>query len=243
MSNLFIVHHLGLGDHIICNGLYREKMRSHRRAVFVVKWANRKTIREMFADLEDLWIVPLPSTVADSIQVQLGRMLGALGWEVLRLGFYGDDFFTSGDERPFDQQFYHQANVPFDYRWSKFLLPKHIACDSPTTLARPNPYGSQVFIHEDKVRGFVIDPKYYERATKVVRASKAMGMSFFDFSYALESADEVHLIESSFLALADSISPRGKLFVHEYSRPESRRDLRHRQTLRHDWVRLEAPHP
>lgn len=55
----------------------------------------------------------------------------------------------------------------------------------------------------------------------------------------MESAEQIHLIESSFLALGESLNLDGEKFVHECARPETLLDARHRQTLRAEWSRIE----
>ena len=50
----YIYHHLGLGDHIICNGLVRSLIKDEEMYVLFVKPHNRSTVEFMYRDLKNL---------------------------------------------------------------------------------------------------------------------------------------------------------------------------------------------
>ena len=51
MSELLIYHHLGLGDHIICNGLIREYAKRFDTVKLFCKPQNVQTVLHMYDDL------------------------------------------------------------------------------------------------------------------------------------------------------------------------------------------------
>ena len=53
METVFIHHHLGLGDHIICNGLVREFAKSYNINLFC-KSKNMYNVSVMFADVKNI---------------------------------------------------------------------------------------------------------------------------------------------------------------------------------------------
>ena len=52
----FIHHHLGLGDHIICNGIVRYVVKNYNfnNVAVVVKSSNLNNVRRMFSDLSQI---------------------------------------------------------------------------------------------------------------------------------------------------------------------------------------------
>ena len=59
MSNLFFRGHLGLGDHIVCNGLFRVLHEKHDKSIIPVKRHNRHSVERMFQDLSNVVVVPV----------------------------------------------------------------------------------------------------------------------------------------------------------------------------------------
>jgi len=240
---LFIVHHLGLGDHIICNGLYRTKAESFAKILFIVKAHNYGSVRTMLADVPNLNVIPIPSILADRFQVWLGKGLEILGWTVLRLGFFGKDYFLPGNSKSFDEQFYDQANLAFEARWNKFSIPSTKRSSPPSNITSGLDLKGYIFVHDDEERGFNVDTSFIPDGTEIIRPIRRQGVEILAYRELIENATELHMIESSFLALAESLGSRGKRFVHEYARPETVGDHRHRQTLRQDWTRIERRSP
>jgi hypothetical protein len=238
MKRLFILHHLGLGDHLICNGLYRVKLEEHKNCVFVVKRHNLATVREMLSDCPTALIIPAPSFIADRFQRILGKVFEILGWEILRLGFFGTNFLCPESNKRFDEQFYDQAGLPFATRWDRSIIPRSSNSEALTAdeiRGLPKPF---VFVHEDPNRGFIIDPGFINSGSLVVGPSLQAGRSFFSYCGLIETAVEVHLIGSSFLALAETLSLTGAKYVHNYARPDTAGDVRLRQSLKSEWTEV-----
>ena len=73
-------------------------------------------------------------------------------------------------------------------------------------------------------------------APKVVEPVKGSSpFSLFDYRRVLEEASELHLIESSFAAFAESINLTQKLYAHRYARGHALYDFRHEFTYRKNW--------
>ena len=67
---------------------------------------------------------------------------------------------------------------------------------------------------------------------KIVSPEKGLTENVFDYCYLIEHAAEIHVIESSFLFLIDSIKTNGKLFSHRYAKQLAQYTL---PNLRKDW--------
>jgi hypothetical protein len=93
-----------------------------------------------------------------------------------------------------------------------------------------------IYLHEDKNREFVINRKRIDSKLKIVEPVTGLSQfSLFDYRKVLEEASEIHLIESSFAAFAESIDLTQKLYAHRYARGHALYDFRHEFTYRSNW--------
>ena len=229
-----ITPHQGLGDHILCNGLYRHFSQSREHVIITVKQNYVHEIRYMLRDCPNIRILPLPLRRSWSYTRLIQIMSRPLPIEIVGLGSYGHNFFPKGVR--FDQNFYDQAGINFDFRWSKFEVPRNDKRENEVFEflgCHSEPY---IFLHEDKSRDFVIDRKRFDSKLKVVEPVKGSSQfSLFDYRKVLEEASELHLIESSFAAFAESIDLSQRLYAHRYARGHALYDFRHEFTYRNDW--------
>lgn len=204
--------HLGVGDHLLCNGLIRQLSKKYKQLKIPCWPYNHISVSHQFSDL------PNVETIAVLTDDQMSRM-GQRDTEAIRLGYYSQDEFLANQ---FDREFYRQANIPFHERWDSFLAPR-----SHGELTINEPF---TFIHEDTKRGFYINRSHIN--TDMLGFHPANQPNIFDCRKLLETAQEIHAINSCFLILADSIETQGKLFFHHYARPTVY------PTLRKDWTIL-----
>jgi hypothetical protein len=229
-----ITPHQGLGDHILCNGLYRHFSQSRRHVIITVKQNYVNEIRYMLRDCPNIKILPLPLRRSWTFTRLIQIISRPLPIEIVGLGSYGINFFPMGVR--FDQNFYDQAGMDFDFRWSKFKVPRDDRRENEIFELLGCHSGPYVFLHEDKNREFVIDRKRIDSKLKIVEpivGSKQF--SLFDYRKVLEGASEIHLIESSFAAFAESINLTQKLYAHRYARGHALYDFRHEFTYRSNW--------
>lgn len=205
MTNKFIYHHLGLGDHIICNGLVRylySKNKSDNISLFC-KPHYFSSVAFMYKDLDNLQIVK-----ADDIKVrQLIKFFDGgiiVGHEHLR--------FEPG--LTFDELFYKQLGVPFYSRWDAFKVVRDLSREEDVfkRLALAEPYA---FIHDDPGRGLIIDRSRIAEGLKHIHPSQVKTDNIFDYMTVMENATEVHCMDSSFKLMFDSCASKaGALFYH-----------------------------
>ena len=92
MKTLWILQHLGLGDHLICNGLVRFYA-SRYTSVFLFCWSsNLSSVQFVFRDLSNISIVPIKDLkeAEDLIKTAIDRHD-----EVLRLGVFSSKKFDA----------------------------------------------------------------------------------------------------------------------------------------------------
>lgn len=199
MRSLCINWHLGLGDHLLCNGLVRHYAAMYDIVVLPVWAHNKASIDFMFRDLGKIEARAIKHTK------EIPDLIDGCD-ECLDLGFAREDF----DAKVFDRSFYTQANVDFEKRWSDFKFTRDESIEAKCNV----PFR---FVHDDWGRGFQITRIKADDSCPIVRPHPLPNI--FQFIWMLENADEIHCIDSSFLSLADSIPTKAKRLVyHRYAR-------------------------
>ena len=130
--------------------------------------------------------------------------------EILKIGFH-----QLNDQQPFDQQFYSLAGVPFEKRWSSFKANRDKNKEQKLIYQLKIP-PKFALLHEDQSRGYKIDRNKIN--LPIVRLEKMDGFTMIDWLAVAELAAEIHVIDSSFLSLADQSNLKAKLYFHKYSR-------------------------
>jgi hypothetical protein len=212
VSAIFLKLHLGLGDAIICNGMVRVFAKDHEKVFVPAKFHNAPAVEWMFSDLPNVEVV---SVIDDSDMLRQATMCESVGvglWSKRGLQPQG-----------WDAGMYYDACVPFKCRWSEFKLPSDI----------PN-YGVEgsVFIHDDPERGYCIALAVPKDCIYMPSKRKP----FEDHVRMMLDAREIHVIDSCFLCLADSIETNAKRHVlHAYATAHDPYKKFGWPTLRKNW--------
>lgn len=203
MSELLIYHHLGLGDHIILNGLVRTYSLAFNVVKLFCKPQNVETVLHMYDDLGLELLIGDDDFARNYIRENRPKHLLCVGFDQLN------------NQEPFDYQFYNLADINFKTRWESFYCPPSPKEDELfDSLNLPPKYA---LIHEDAERGYLID--HSEISLPIVEIEKMAGYSLINWRKVIEGASELHMIDSSAMFLADSLEENGaKLFVHRYAR-------------------------
>lgn len=214
MSSFCIYHHLGLGDHFICNGLVRELIEKESATHLFVKHHNLETVSQMYEDTS-LQLIG----VKDDSEVANYRIFG------VQIGFHN---LTQHDA--FDKQFYRLARVPFEKRWSSFRINRHKKKENSLIYGLNLP-AKFALLHEDESRGYVIDRNKIN--LPIVKLRPIQGFTMIDWLGVADLAEEIHVIDSSFMFLLDSVETNVPLYIHRYSRQNPDWQL---PTLKKNWI-------
>ena len=115
-----ILHHLGLGDHIVCNGLIRNYLKNKEKHLSVVKNRNIESVKFMFSDLNNLNYLQ----VDDNVNVRQ-FINNTFSSDLIKIGFQENERLTNLGYT-WDEAFYLQMNVDFNKRWDDFYIPRKI---------------------------------------------------------------------------------------------------------------------
>jgi hypothetical protein len=136
----------------------------------------------------------------------------------------------------FDHNFYHQAGVDFECRWTSFSAPRDIEKEEELFRLLNCGEAPYLFVHEDERRKFVINRKLLPGGLRIIEPTADHTIyNLIDYRKVIEHACEIHVIESSFAAYIESLTSTGPLFAHRYARPETYHDYRYEFTYKKLW--------
>lgn len=224
MKTLFLLWHLGLGDAFICNGLVRwtVKHAGWDTLVLPAKPHNVPTVGWLFSDLPQVKVVPVDND-------EHARALAKLGAS-FALGVH------TGQPIPkdWDAWFYRQANIPFGCRWSEFKLPDDAHLIPP--CVNRDWVSHWCFIHDDVKRGYRITADRLPPLHEIGNYFPYQGIDMAEHAYEMQRCAEIHVIDSCFLSLADSIETSATRHVlHLYATANDPYKQNGPPTLRKNW--------
>lgn len=208
LRSLLIYHHLGLGDHFICNGLVRTLREVYKpsRLLLPTKRQYIGSVSQMYSDLPEL--VPIP-VETDADVAQLPEYSSSQ--KVIRIGF-------ENVRQDFDKSFYDSAGVPFSARWTHARIVRNGEREEQLRKALEiSPGEAFILIHNaGSVGQFRLKIRTDLRLIHVAPLTASM----LDWCSLAESAAEVHCIDSSFIHLAQTLKiKRG--FFHDIRKTKS----------------------
>lgn len=208
MRSIVINHHRGLGDHLICNAIVRDRAAKFDRVFLPCKAHNMPSVEFMFRDLSNVKVV---SVADDQDADSVTKRLASEGSEILGLGMFGPKPFNIGQ---WDKEMYRQADIPFEDRWDKW----HVMRDKSQELTNPKLSG-WTFCHQDTKRRFEVDVNKLPRGN-VICPKPYETRNILNYWSWIENAEEIHVVDSCFCIFADSIPTKAKRHVlHLYARP------------------------
>ncbi len=203
MSPKYIYHHLGLGDHIICNGLVRHYCEIYKQVHVFCKEHNYENVSYMFRDNKNITILP----IKDDNEVIKFIHENKLYDDTIFVGF---EKLNNYQNVRFDAGFYKSVDLPFGYRFTKFYLERDLEKEM-SILRELNPDGEPfIFVHN-------IDKNKVRTDLKIIEYPQQYNI--FDLITLIEKSTEVHLMESSIKNLVNSYRMDGpQFFYHKYVR-------------------------
>lgn len=197
----YIYHHLGLGDHIICNGIVRYYTDIFKDINVFCKPCNYDNVSYMYRDNKNIKIL----SVGEDRDVENFISKNKIQDDVIKIGFE----HLSGGET-FDESFYIGKSLSFSIRFNKFFLERDYDIEMKI-LSELNPNNEKyIFTHN-------IDKTKIRNDLKIIE--NPINYNIFNLLSIIENAEEVHLMESSIKCLVNSFKmDKPKFFYHQYVR-------------------------
>lgn len=199
---ILIRHHLGLGDHVICNGLVRTLAARHQADevdLMCERW-NMPSVAAMYADDPRIRLVPAVNH----------------RWPIDHTGYDAwHDVREHGASRAWDAAFYETEGVPFEHRMSEFKCPRNPERERALfDLLNParEPF---VLVHEHTSSGPMPIPLHTDKLRIGVELYElpGFGLSWLtDWIGMIGQADDIWCVDSSFIHLCISVGATGVLW-------------------------------
>lgn len=195
----YIYHHLGLGDHIICNGLVRGLINPDEEYKMFVKPHNLISVSFMFRDLKNIRFLIGDDIYAKNYIINNNINRG----DLIVAGFY-----THPKSKSFDESFYLQNNLKFTDRWDNFYVSRDSEKENNLFNHFNLKKGEYIFIHDDKSRNYIVEDNSIENRNnlKIIRPIKGLTENVFDYCEIISGSYSSHFIDSSFRLMCDSLS-------------------------------------
>jgi len=212
MSLKYIYHHMGLGDHIICNGMIRYFCKKYDNVVVFCKDHYYDNINYMYRDLNNLEIF---NFLDDEQVVEFINKNISVKNNLIKPGFQNLD--SCLDRMTFDEAFYYLAGLDFQIRFDEFYFERNLEKEEEVCKTL-NPDGEKyIFVLDDPKRGYNIDMTKVNDEYKVIRNDYQFKM--FDYIKLLENAEEIHMMQTGFLDMVNSYKmDKPKIYRHNYVR-------------------------
>ena len=206
IRSALVHHHIGLGDHIICNGLVREILKVGFDFLYLpVKKQNFETVKKMYSDETDIVCLPV---LNDADVLELSQIRSS---KLYRVGF-------EKVRSDWDVSFYDSIEIPFQKRWDSFKANRDQDKESNLLqLLNINKEEDFILIHESGSAG-TFPISISDSNTRIIKVEPITNC-MIDWCWVIEQAKEVHCIDSSFIHLAQSIRSDG--FFHDIREPTS----------------------
>ena len=196
----FVYTHLGLGDHFWTNGAVRYLATAYDEVQVVCKARNQKNVAAMYADDPSIKLFVINDDVDLHPWPTRREYLVDEGYTVYSCGFFAPKMEKAIYELPLC--FYDDMGLPRDIRKSYVHVPRTQAARALADSLAGRPYvigETRLIIDLNKNQVDPADPVGY------ALAEKAVGVPLLDYTYLLEGAEELHMIESSIYCMASHL--------------------------------------
>lgn len=213
MVMTWLAVHPGLGDHICIAGLVADLVeRGFPVTVFALQRdADSVPLLYSAVGAEVAWAASYIDAVRQSSRKAIN------GDFSLVLGNRAPGYYCARNELgSFDRALYAQARIPFEKKYA--IGPKLAALGKGEPGVQPR-FPGYVFVHDDAARGLFIDERKLPEGKRIVRLQKTPGLSIFHWREVMQSADEIHVIDSAFLNLLAVTGSEKPVYWHTYARP------------------------
>ena len=242
ITKKYIRQHLGLGDHIICNGLVRYFCEKHIDVVLFCSSICYENVKYMFRDLKNLEVISFKYqpgiyefTFDDGRKVRYDNLadveiLSFLQKNKVKFEEDGINIVFDGLGKfntRIDLAFYQMHGFDPSFRIDNFYCERNDEHED-FVFQHLNPKNEKyIFVVDDDKHHFgplVIDESILPKDYKIIKYDKTLNYDdsrflMFNYRKILENAEEVHMFQSAFSEFVNSIRlKKPKIYLHLYLR-------------------------
>jgi hypothetical protein len=206
VTRIVLYHHIGLGDHFICNGLVRHLAETHEHIYLPCNRIHEETVACLYGDEPKVTVFAVDN---GRQHAEVGAFAARMRLPVVKIGF------EHCVHARFDEAFYEQLSIPFEYRWSKFRLPARIEHEHAVFNALA-PNGPYAVVHREASFGpYRLRVDTPLPIVEIKRREGAQFSNLLNYRTLLQRAAEIHCINSSVVHFVSSLPTSGRLFYHD----------------------------
>ena len=207
--------HLGLGDHIVCNGLLNYFSESFDKIYLPVKSRDINNINYLYKDNQKIEVFKIEhsSEVED-----INSFAKKNNLITLKVGF-------KKRKPPFNLSFYDQFGLPYSYSISKFRVPRDIKKEKSLYQHLKDVYKVKdryQVVHNQSSYGKVSLQVNNELPTIFIEKETDLYKNIFLYSKVIKNATEIHCLDSSFLHLVERVETDAELIFHNIKKDGQR---------------------
>lgn len=203
MSNIILHHHLGLGDHFVCNGLVNYLCNEYDLIYLACKRSNFNTVSLLYSDNKKVKIFSIDSDEYSEVQY----FSQSFNLPVVRVGFE----YCNRNE--WNTSFYSQFKIDFSIRYSMFKLPENIPNEN--SIYDKFSKDKYCLVHKESS-----ESKYDLKINtdlpivEIEKSTDPYG-NLLNYRKLIQNANEIHCVNSSVFHFVDSIETDAKLIYHD----------------------------
>jgi hypothetical protein len=212
VSKLILYHHLGLGDHFICNGIVHRLLELSVHEIWLpVKQRNQQCVTQLYSDYDQVKVIPVPELDQTQEIFSINHLSTQYNIPLLKVSFNGNGI------QEFDRVFYEQLGLDLKDRWNYFKMPNDDSKALRFFDEHINPNDRYTLVHDTgSVGQFDLD---IQTDYRIVKIEPGYTETLLDWRYVIQRASEIHCIDSSVIHLADSLRlDASKLVYHDVGR-------------------------
>jgi len=195
-TQLYIHHHLGLGDHIVCNAIVRNlRKKIPNEIILAVKRINFSSVVQLYKDLDISF--DLVNDDSDCIKNYKNK-------NVLRIGF-------ENCRSDWERSFYDQVKLPYSRRFSDFYIQRNLEREKTLEAKLNLPKNFSLSMISSSSGKYNIDVVTKLPIIEVTPVTD----SIFDWIGVIEKADELHVVDTSIFQLIKQLNIKKKKVFYD----------------------------
>lgn len=213
-ATVILYHHLGLGDHFICNGLVYHFASQFQEIILPCWRRNFITVQSLYSQAPNIKVLPIDDEPQDIENYARENKL-----PILPVGFHYIHEFISTTGGPWHDAFYAQYGIPLEYKYTQFFAPHTENADTLYNKVVTEPDYILVHNGSSESNGYPIDIVQGRRASQVknlVKITPNISDNLLDWVSVMKGAREIHAVNSSVFWLVDSLPDiKADLYYHD----------------------------
>lgn len=208
-KKIIVHHHLGLGDHIICNGLINKLSESLETIYLPVKSHYYEMIKFLYLDNKKIKFFQVTNNNSEddvSIYAEKNNL------RILRIGF------EKVKKNPFNTWFYEQLDYPYDYSFDYFKLPDQESKGKKLEAHLCDYYSANkdnyILVHNQSHENIYDLKNIINKDIIYISKDSDLFDNMFYYKTLIANAKEIHCINSSFLHLVERVKTDSQLYYH-----------------------------